>query len=55
MWSDRLTASTVKTYVQLASILNKRRFLDEKSYCVLAKLLDIHGSSGNQKIINILE
>lgn len=51
MWSDRLTASTVKTYVQLCSILNNRKFLDEKSYAVLSKLLEYFmESTGNQKI-----
>lgn len=51
MWSDRLTASTVKTYVQLGSILNNRKFLDEKSYAVLSKLLEYFMESpGNQKV-----
>lgn len=50
MWSDRLPASTVKTYVQLGSILNSRKFLDEKSYAVLARLLEYFMEApGNQK------
>ncbi|MES2849507.1 MAG: serine hydrolase [Bacteroidota bacterium] len=51
MWSDRLTASTVKTYVQLGSIVNNRKFLSEKSYAVLSKLLEYFMESpGNQNV-----
>jgi D-alanyl-D-alanine carboxypeptidase len=51
MWSDRLPASTVKTYVQLASILNNRKFLDEKSYTILAGLLEYFmDAPGNRQV-----
>ena len=51
MWSDRLPASTTKTYVQLASILNHRKFLDEKSYAILSRLLEYFMESpGNQNV-----
>lgn len=50
LWSDRLPASSVKNYVQLCSILNQRKYLDQKSYAVLAKVLEyITENPGNQK------
>lgn len=39
-WSDRLPASTTKEYVQLCSILNKRKYFDENTYNVLAAILE---------------
>ncbi|HEY5407804.1 MAG TPA: serine hydrolase [Ginsengibacter sp.] len=39
-WSDRLPASTTKEYVQLCSILNNRKYFDEKTYAVLAEVLE---------------
>jgi D-alanyl-D-alanine carboxypeptidase len=40
LWSDRLPAASAKTYVQLCSILNNRKFLDKKSYSILAQVLE---------------
>ena len=40
LWSDRLTASTTKNYVQLVKILNNRKFLDENAYGILAEILE---------------
>jgi D-alanyl-D-alanine carboxypeptidase len=40
LWSDRLPASTTKEYVQVAKILNNRKFLDEKAYAILADVLE---------------
>ncbi len=39
-WSDRLPASTTKEYVQLCTILNNRRYFDEKTYSVLSTVLE---------------
>lgn len=51
MWSDRLPAASVKSYVQLCSILNKRKYLDDNSYGVLAQVLEfIMENPANQKI-----
>ena len=51
LWSDRLTASTVKTYSHLCSILNNRRYLDANTYGVLADVLEtIMENPLNQKI-----
>jgi D-alanyl-D-alanine carboxypeptidase len=40
VWSDRLTASTTKDYVQLCKILNNRKFLDDDAYGILAEVLE---------------
>jgi len=40
LWSDRLTASTVKNYNHLGSILNNRRYLDANSYGTVAEVLE---------------
>ena len=48
-WSDRLPASTTKEYVQLCSILNNRKYFDDTTYHVLAKVLEtLMESPGNQ-------
>ncbi len=39
-WSDRLPSSTTKEYVQLCTILNNRKYFDEKTYSVLAEVLE---------------
>jgi len=39
-WSDRLPSSTTKEYVQVCSILNNRKFFDEKTYSTLAEVLE---------------
>jgi len=39
-WSDRLPASTTKEYVQIATILNNRRFLGANVYAVLSEILE---------------
>lgn len=50
-WSDRLPAASVKSYVQLCSILNQRKYLDDNSYGVLAQLLEfIMENPANQAI-----
>jgi D-alanyl-D-alanine carboxypeptidase len=40
VWSDRLTASTVKEYTQICKILNTRKFLNPDAYGVLAGVLE---------------
>lgn len=40
MWSDRLPASTVKSYAQLANILNKRAYLSKDAYGVLQRITE---------------
>lgn len=40
LWSDRLTASTAKEYVQLARIINNRKYLDENAYGIIAQVLE---------------
>lgn len=40
LWSSRLTASTAKEYVQLARILNNRKFFNEYAYGVLAQIVE---------------
>lgn len=40
VWSDRLSASTVKAYAQLASALNNRRYFDVTTYGILADILE---------------
>ena len=40
LWSDKLTASSVKTYNHLCNILNRRLYLDANSYGVLAEVLE---------------
>jgi D-alanyl-D-alanine carboxypeptidase len=40
LWSDRLPSSTAKEYVQLVKTLNKRLFLDENMYGILADILE---------------
>ncbi len=40
VWSDKLTASTTKEYVQLCSILNNRKFMNENAYGILAEILE---------------
>jgi D-alanyl-D-alanine carboxypeptidase len=48
-WSDRLPASTTKEYVQLCSILNNRKYFDDTTYQVLARILEtLMESPGNQ-------
>ncbi len=50
-WSDRLPAASVTSYVQLCSILNNRKYLDENSYGILAQVLEyIMENPANQKI-----
>jgi D-alanyl-D-alanine carboxypeptidase len=50
VWSDRLTASTVKEYVQVCKILNTRKFLEPDAYGILAEVLEsIMESPANQK------
>lgn len=39
-WSDRLTASTAKEYAQVMSILNRRKYFDEKTYSILSGILE---------------
>ena len=51
LWSDRLTASTTKNYVQLCNILNNRRYLNSNSYGVIAEVIEyIMEDKANQKI-----
>jgi D-alanyl-D-alanine carboxypeptidase len=51
LWSDRLPAASVKSYVQLCSILNQRKYLDANSYGVLVQVLEfIMENPANQKI-----
>jgi len=51
LWSDRLTASTTKNYVQLCSILNKRRYLTANSYGIIADIVEFFmEDEDNQKI-----
>ncbi len=51
LWSDRLTASTTKNYVQLCSILNKRRYLTTNSYGIIADIVEFFmEDEDNQKI-----
>ena len=40
LWMNRLTASTVKEYARVCRIINNRLILNEKSFAVLAKLLE---------------
>lgn len=40
LWSDRLPASTVKEYAQVAKILNNRKFLNENAYAIIAEVLE---------------
>ena len=40
IWSDRLTASTTKEYVNLVKILNNRKFLNENAYGIIAEILE---------------
>lgn len=40
LWSDRLTASTTKEYVNLVKILNNRKFLNENAYGIIAEILE---------------
>lgn len=40
IWSDRLTASTTKEYVQLVKILNNRKFLNENTFGIIAEILE---------------
>jgi D-alanyl-D-alanine carboxypeptidase len=50
VWSDRLTASTVKEYVQVCKILNTRKFLEPGAYGILAEVLEsIMENPSNQK------
>jgi D-alanyl-D-alanine carboxypeptidase len=51
VWSDRLTAAPAKTYALLCNTLNRRRFLDENTYGILAEILEfILESEANRKI-----
>lgn len=50
-WSNRLTASTTKSYAQLGSILNNRRYLDVNTYGIIADVVEtIMENPLNQKI-----
>ena len=40
LWSDKLPASTTKEYVQIGTILNNRKYFDQKSYAVLTNVLE---------------
>ncbi len=40
IWSDHLTASTTKEYVQLVKILNNRKFLNENAYGIIAEIIE---------------
>lgn len=40
LWMNRLTAGTVKEYARVCRIINNRLILNEKSFAVLAKLLE---------------
>ncbi len=40
VWSDRLTASTTKEYVQLCKVLNNRKYLDDNAYGILSEVLE---------------
>lgn len=40
LWSDRLTASTPKEYVQLVKQLNNRKLYNENMYGILAEILE---------------
>jgi D-alanyl-D-alanine carboxypeptidase len=51
LWSERLTASTTKNYVQLCSILNKRKYLNANSYGIISEIVEfIMENKNNQKI-----
>jgi D-alanyl-D-alanine carboxypeptidase len=51
LWSERLTASTTKNYVQLCSILNKRKYLNVNSYGIISEIVEfIMENKNNQKI-----
>ena len=39
-WSNRLPSSTTKEYVQVCSILNNRKYFDEKTYGILADVME---------------
>ncbi len=39
-WSDRLPASTVRSYAHIASSLNNRRYFDQDTYGVIAEILE---------------
>lgn len=48
MWSDRLPASTVRTYARLANILNHRKYFSPAAYGVLKRVTEfIMESPGN--------
>lgn len=40
LWSDRLPAGTTKEYVQVATILNNRRYLGAKVYGILSEIME---------------
>lgn len=40
MWSERLPASTTRTYAQLANILNNRKYFSTAAYGVLARITE---------------
>lgn len=40
MWSERLPASTARTYAQLANILNNRKYFSAAAYGVLARITE---------------
>ena len=40
LWSDRLPASTVKAYAHICNVINNRRYFDEKTYAILATVLE---------------
>ena len=39
-WNDRLPASTTKEYVHIIQVLNNRKYFDENTYTILAKVLE---------------
>ncbi|MEO7446435.1 MAG: serine hydrolase [Ferruginibacter sp.] len=50
LWSDRLPASTVKSYARLAKTINNRKFFDEQTYAVLSDILEtVMENPANQK------
>jgi D-alanyl-D-alanine carboxypeptidase len=40
MWSDRLPASTVRTYAQIARTLNRRAYFSKEAYDIIAQVME---------------
>lgn len=40
LWSDRLPASTAKSYARLAKVINNRKFFEADTYAVLADIME---------------